>query len=136
LVPFRYFRLRKRGLTARADVHQTVVLVHETFVIYLLEHPPHALHERFIHGAIGILHIHEPADARNYFFPLMRVRENLFATSLIELRDAVLLYVLLVLESELFLDNVFYRKAVAVPAPDARYAIPAHGGVARDSVLY
>src|SRR3989344_8253144 len=82
-----------------------------------------------------MLHVSPAADARNYLFPLVRVGEHLFAATLVELRDAHLENVLLVLEAEFFLDDVLYREPVAIPTPHARYMVSAHRPETRHDVL-
>ena len=82
-----------------------------------------------------MLHIRPAADARDNLLPIVHIGEDSFAATLVELRDAVFFDVFLVLEAELFLNDIFYRQAVAIPAPDARHMVAAHREIARHGIL-
>src|SRR3989344_2372693 len=125
LVSFRDFLLRKRRLAARADVHRAIILVDQSLVVYLLEHPPYRFHERLIHRAVCVLHVGPAADARNYFLPLMRIGEDARAARLVERINTVSDDFFFMLESELLLDDILYRKPVAIPAPHPRHPVAA-----------
>ena len=116
-------------------MHRAVVFIDQSFIPKLFENPPHALHERLVHGAKCALHVGPAADARNYFLPLMHIREHAIPAVLIEFCDTVLVDLLFVLEAEFFLDDVFYRQAMAIPPPHTRHAVAAHSPVARYDVF-
>src|SRR5689334_3167644 len=82
-----------------------------------------------------MLHIGPASDARDYLFPLGGVGHHLFATTLVKIGDAVVLYVFLMLKAELFLDDVLDREPMAIPAPHARDAVALHGPIARNHVF-
>ena len=82
-----------------------------------------------------MLHVGPAADARDYLFPFPCVGENARAAGLIEFRNTIFLDVLFVLKSELFFDDILYRKSVTIPPPHARHMVAAHRPVARYDVL-
>ena len=116
-------------------MHRAVVFVDQPFVVKLFKNPPDRLHERFIHSAVRILHVGPAADAWDYLFPLRCVSENTFTAAFVEFRDTHLEYLFFVFETELFLNDVFYRESVAVPPPHARHVVAAHCPIARHHVL-
>ncbi len=135
LVPFCNLTLGECRLAARADVHRAVVLVHEAFLVERLECPPLALHVLKIHGAVRVRHIGPAPEARDDALPFPDEREDLRAAEVVELLHAHRQDIFLGLAADLLLDDVLYRKPVAIPAPLAGDTVAAHGLVARYGIL-
>src|SRR5437588_11858897 len=80
--------------------------------------------------------VFEPVpDTLRERLPIRLVREDVLATQLVELRDAVRLDLLLARDAERFLDLDLDGQAVCVPAGDARDALLKHRVVAAHEIL-
>jgi hypothetical protein len=127
--------VRQRRRQAPRIGHDAQALVDEALVEELLEGPPHALHEREVHGLVVVVEVDPATDAGDGLLPLVHVAEHAGAALLVELPDAVGADVGGAREPELLLDVHLDGQTVGVPAEATLDAVTAHRPVARDDVL-
>ena len=94
-IPLSNFKIRKRRLAARANMHRLASLVDKPLIPQALEHPPLGFHVRKVHGLVGVLHVHPTAKAANNPLPFRNVRKHGCAASFVKLVDAVMFDVFL-----------------------------------------
>ena len=135
LVALRHLVAGERGAAPRAVGDDLVALVQQPLVVDLAQRPPHRLDVRRVERAVGVVEVDPEADALGQRVPVLEVLEDRLAAALVELGDAELLDLLLVLDPELLLDGDLDRQAVRVPAALALDLVAAHRLVARVDVL-
>jgi hypothetical protein len=112
-----------------------VALVEEVLVGDLLERPPDRVDVRAVERAVRVVEVDPEADALGQRVPVLEEGEDRLAALLVELGDAVVLDLGLVLDAQLLLDGDLHRQAVAVPAALALDQVALHRLVARVDVL-
>ena len=135
LVAERDLVARQRGAAARAVRDDLVAFVQQTLVGDLLQRPPDRFDVRRVERAVGVVEVQPEADPLGQRVPVLEEQEHRLATAGVELRDAVLLDLLLRRDPEQLLDLDLDRQAVAVPAAAALDEIAAHRPKAREDVL-
>mmetsp|Transcript_6466 Transcript_6466/g.14027 ORF Transcript_6466/g.14027 Transcript_6466/m.14027 type:complete len:811 (-) Transcript_6466:137-2569(-) len=118
-----------------AEGHDLVPLVHQILPKQLLEHPPHALHERGVHRLVIVLEVDPPSESRDGLLPLLGVPRDDAAAGVVVLVDAHLEDLIAVGDVELLVDLVLDGEAVAVPSRAAGDVVSGLAGVAGDDVL-
>ena len=87
------------------------------------------------HRHIRVVEVDPERDALREPIPLFDIGEHRLAAALVELRDAVLLDLVLRRDAELALDLELHRQSMTVPTRLARDLEPAHRLVAGEDVL-
>ncbi len=128
-------RFGERGFAVRTEHEHLTAFIEASLVMDTLQAPPHTLHERSVHGLVGVIKINEAAEAVDIALPFMHVLKHHRARSFVELLDAYLQDFFLILQTKLLLYQGLDRKPVRVPAPAAAHAVSAHRLVARHKVL-
>mmetsp|Transcript_11877 Transcript_11877/g.27864 ORF Transcript_11877/g.27864 Transcript_11877/m.27864 type:complete len:246 (-) Transcript_11877:141-878(-) len=123
------------GAAGRAERHDLVPLVHEVLVEQLLEDPPDALHERWVHRLVIVLEVDPPPQPIDGPFPLLCVPRDDAAARLVVLVDSHRQHLIAVRDVELLVDLVLDGEAVAVPPRAALDVVPGLAGVASHDVL-
>jgi len=135
LVALRDLVAADRRAAARAVRHDLVALIEQALVPDLPQQPPDGLDVLVVERVVGVAEVDPETDALGEAVPLLQVRGDALAAELVELGDAVVLDLLLAVDTEAALDLELDGKAVGVPARLARHAIAAHRLVAREEVL-
>ncbi len=135
-VAFAHLLLRQRCFTARANIHGTIIFVHEPLVPKLFEHPPDRLHIVFVHRAIGMIKIYPTAEAGNRFFPVFYIAKYFATAKFVKRGDPEGFNFFFGFGAQFFFNNVFDRQTVTIPSPAALHAIPLHGPKARHHVFH
>ena len=135
LVALRDLVRGKWRAAARAVRHDLVSLVEQTALPDLLQGPPLRLDEVILVGDVRMLHIGPEADDIGELLPHALVLPDGFAALLDERLHAVLLDLILAVESERLLHLKLHRQAVRVPARFSKDALSLHRLVARQHVL-
>lgn len=112
-----------------------VVLHEQALAEDLLERPPHRLHVLRVHGAVRVVQVDPVAHPGRQLGEGVGVPGHRGAALRVELRDAVILDVLLAGEAQLLLHRQLDRQAVAVPAGLAGHMVALHRLEAREDVL-
>ncbi len=100
-----------------------------------LEGPDHRLHEREVERLVIVVEVDPARLPGDVLLPLLGVAEHRVACRLVEGRDAHLLDLALVGDTELAFGLEFGGEAVSVPAEAAMHLMAAHGLEAREEVL-
>ena len=129
------FEVGKDGREADRVGHDLVAFVDQPFVVHLFENPPHALHERDVHGEVRVFHVDPAADTADGPFPFLRVTLDDGAAGGVVLGHPELEDLLARLELERLVDLVLNGHAVAVPAKAPRNRVTAHRPKARHDVF-
>ena len=66
-----HFKVGDRGFAARAVQQNSATLIHQAFVVNLLECPPDGFHIIAIHGLVGIIKIHPARNPPDSFSPFI-----------------------------------------------------------------
>src|SRR3989344_3899201 len=103
--------------------------------LYSLLRPPNTLNVGVVHCFVGVFKVDPTAHPVYILFPLALELKNRVARRIVKSVDAYSKNIFFVLEAELFLDQVFYRQALAVPPPPPRHAPTTHCLVARYNVF-
>ena len=125
----------ERRAAARAVGHDLVALVEQAALPDLLQGPPLRLDEVVLVGDVGMLHVRPEADDVGELLPHTLVLPDGFAALLDERLHAVLLDLILAVESERLLHLKLHRQAVRVPSRFSKDALSLHRLVARQHVL-
>jgi hypothetical protein len=112
-----------------------VGLDEQALVEDLLQRPPDRLDVLGVHRAVGVVQVDPVPHPGRQLGEGVGVPGHRFTALGVELRDAVVLDVLLAAEAQLLLDRQLHREAVAVPAGLARHVVAAHGAEAGEDVL-
>ncbi len=112
-----------------------MAFVDEPFVPKLLHDPPDGFHVVRLHGLVVVVEIHPAAQAGDDGPPLVHIAEHRSPAGFVELRDAIFFYIGFGVQPELFLNEIFHRKAVAVPAEAAIHLEAFHGFIAGNNIL-
>ena len=123
------------GPAARAVRDDLVALVEQIVLPDPLQGPPDRLDVLVRQRHVGVVEVDPERDPLREPVPLLDVGEHRLAAALVELRDAVLLDLVLRGDAELALDLELDRQAVTVPARLAGHLEPAHRLVAGEDVL-
>jgi len=113
-----------------------MTLVDQALVPELLHDPPNGFHVVRFHGLVIVVEIYPAAQAGDNGPPFVDIAEHRSPAGLVEFGDAEFLYIGLGVEAKLFLDEVFHRKAMAVPAEATVYLKALHGFIAGNNVFY
>jgi hypothetical protein len=126
---------RERGAVPRAVRDDLEAFVEQVLVPQPAQRPPDRLDVVGVQRPVGLLEVDPVADPLGQPVPVLEELEYALAALAVELRDAVLLDLRLVLDPELLLDGDLHRQAVAVPAALAVAVEAAHRLKAREDVL-
>ena len=126
---------RQRRLAAPAVPEHPEPRVHEPLVPEGLEGPHDAFHVVQVERLVVVVEVDPAGLAGDVGAPLVGVAQHGGPAGVVELGDAHLLDLGLVLDPELVLGLDLRRQPVGVPAEAALDPAPAHGAVARDDVL-
>ncbi len=135
LVAERHLVAGQRRAVARAVRDDLEALVEQLLVPQLAQRPPDRLDVVGVERPVRMLEVDPVADPLGQPRPVLQELEHGLAALLVELRDPVLLDLLLALDPELVLHGDLDRQAVAVPAALALGVEAAHRLVAREDVL-
>ena len=125
----------QRGAAARAVGHDLVTLVQKPHVGNLLQAPPYALDVFVVIGDVGVFHVRPVADAVGHALPFTLIFPYGFLALFDERLDAVLLDLLLAVQTQQFFHLQLYRQTVGIPAGLAQHLHALHRAVAREQIL-
>ena len=123
------------GAAAGAVGNDLVALVQQALLADLLERPPLGFDVVVLVGDVGVLHVAPEANAVGHLLPHALVLPHGFLALLDEGLQAVLLDLLLAVQTQLLLDFELHGQAVGVPAGLAQHIFALHGLIARDQIL-
>ena len=127
--------VRQRGVLGPGVRQHAEALVDQALVVELLEGPHDGLHVVLVHGLVAVLEVDPASLTGDVVLPLVGVVHDGLGAVLVEAVQSHGLDLALVGDAQLLLRLQLGRKAVAVPAEDARDVVAGHGAVARDDVL-
>ena len=129
------FEVGQHGAEPCGERQDLVTLVDQVLVPQLLEHPPDRLHERGVHGPVGVAEIDPASRPLDGLFPFPGVTQDDLAALVVELGDPETLDGGFSAHAQRLLDLHFDRQAVAIPAEAAVHVAAAHGPEAWNDVL-
>ena len=135
LVALGHFLRRQRGAAPRTVRDNLEALVQKPLLRDLLQRPPLGLDVVVIVGDVRILHIRPEPDGIGEILPHSLIFPDTFLALFDERLHAVLLDLLLAIETKLLLDAQLDRKAVGVPASLSRHIFALHHVIARNHIL-
>src|SRR5215212_2508468 len=127
--------IRQRRAAAGTVRHNLIALVEQIFIPEVFQNPPDRLDVVVGIGHIGILEIHPERNTIGEPLPILNISKYRLFTKFVELIDAVLFDLMLVVDPKLFLYFDLDRQAVCVPAAAARDMKAAHDLVTREHIL-
>ncbi|CAB4932200.1 unannotated protein [freshwater metagenome] len=117
----------QRRLLVPAVRQHSVALVDQALVVERLERPHDGLHEVDVEGLVVVVEVDPPRLPSDVIPPLVGVLQHRLLAVGVELRQAHLVDLGLVLDAELLLRFQFGGKAVAVPPETTLDLLAAHG---------
>ena len=125
----------KGGTTARAVGNDLEALVQQALLPDLLQRPPLGLDVVVIVCDKRMLHVSPETYGAGEILPHALVFPDALFTFADERIQAVLLDLLLAVQTQHLLDLQLYRKSVGIPAGLSRYHVALHGAVSGDHIL-
>ena len=125
----------QRRTAARAIRHNLVSLVKQPFLPDFVKSPPYRLDIIILISNIRVLHVSPEAYHIGEFLPHALVLPNGLTALLDKRLNAVLLNLLLAVQSQKLLNLQLYRQAVGIPASLAENLLALHGLVTRQHIL-
>ncbi len=126
---------RQRRTAARAVRYDLKALIQKPFIPDLLKRPPLGLDKIIVIGHVRIVHVSPETDRAGEILPHTLVFPDRFFTLTDKRVEAVLLDLLLTVQSQQFLYFQFYGKSVGIPARLTGHHIALHCAVAGNHVL-
>ena len=135
LIVRRRLEVRQHRAELGRDRHHLDALIDQAFVPQLFDDPPDRLHVPDVHRLVVVVEIDPAAETRDRVTPLRDVTLHDFAALGVVAGDAELRDDLGRRDTELFVDLVFDRQTVAVPAEATQHIASLHRPVARHHVF-
>ena len=135
LIPLSHLMGGQGGAAAGTVGNHLKPLVQKALVPNLLKSPPLGLDKAVVIGYIGIVHVGPETNGVGEILPHALVLPDAFLTFLDERLQTVLLYLLLAVQPQLFLNLQLHRQAVGIPSGLSRHHIALHGPVSGNHVL-
>ncbi len=128
----RHFVRRERRFATRAVRLNLVSLVDQPSIVVLLQRPPDRLDVIVLERDVRMIQVDPVAHHAGQLFPVGFVLPDRLFALLVELGNTVFHDVILVLETEFFLDFYLHRQTVCIPTRFAMHLKATHGFVTTD----
>ena len=135
LIALGHFVAGQRGSTAGAVGHDLEALVQQALFPDGFQRPPFRLDEGVVVGDVGVVHVSPEAHGVGEILPHALVLPDALFTFVDEGLQAVLLDLLLAVQTQQFLHLQLHGQAVGIPAGLAGHLIALHGPVTGDHIL-